>query len=69
MDRTPETDMTMKTDPKTDLLLRIGHLFGEWRVRARDRRQLATLTDRELRDIGLSPGEAAMETAKPFWMI
>ncbi len=61
--------VTRKTEPRTDLLLRASHLLGEWRARARDRRQLAGLTARELRDIGVSPGEAAMEAAKPFWLI
>jgi len=61
--------MTRKTEPKTDLLLRASHLLWEWRARSRDRSQLAALGHRELRDIGLSPGEAAMEAAKPFWMV
>ncbi|MGG5819955.1 DUF1127 domain-containing protein [Falsiroseomonas sp. HW251] len=58
-----------KTEPRTDLLLRFGHLVGEWRARSRDRALLASLGHRELRDIGLSPGEAAMEASKPFWMV
>jgi uncharacterized protein YjiS (DUF1127 family) len=58
-----------RSEPRTDLLLRASHLVGEWRARARERAQLAGLGHRELRDIGLSPGEAAMEAAKPFWMV
>ncbi len=38
-----------------------------WRARAQERRLLAVMTDRELRDIGVSPGEAIAETSKPFW--
>jgi len=35
--------------------------------RARQRRGLDALTDDQLRDIGLSRGEALREAAKPFW--
>jgi len=39
-----------------------------WLERGRQRRELATLTERELRDIGLSRLDVARETAKPFWL-
>lgn len=35
--------------------------------RARERRILAGLDARELRDIGITPYEAGMEARKPFW--
>ena len=35
--------------------------------RADQRRQLAQLDERMLRDIGLSHGDVLRETAKPFW--
>jgi uncharacterized protein YjiS (DUF1127 family) len=38
-----------------------------WRARAQERRTLAAMTHRELRDIGISPGEANAEARKPFW--
>jgi uncharacterized protein YjiS (DUF1127 family) len=38
-----------------------------WLDRARERRRLAQLTDRELRDIGLNRYEARHESRKPFW--
>ena len=38
-----------------------------WFQRARQRRQLAQLTDRELRDIGVTRVEAQAEAAKAFW--
>jgi uncharacterized protein YjiS (DUF1127 family) len=38
-----------------------------WRERARQRRVLASLDGRMLRDIGLSGGMARQESAKPFW--
>jgi uncharacterized protein YjiS (DUF1127 family) len=38
-----------------------------WCDRARERRTLAQLTDRELRDAGLNRYEAQEECRKPFW--
>lgn len=39
----------------------------DWLDRARSRRQLARLDDRQLRDIGVSRTDADREAAKPFW--
>jgi uncharacterized protein YjiS (DUF1127 family) len=39
----------------------------EWRRRARSRRQLRSLTPREIRDFCLDPMEAEREVNKPFW--
>ena len=38
-----------------------------WHWRARTRRQLLTLGDRMLADIGVSRMDASREAAKPFW--
>jgi uncharacterized protein YjiS (DUF1127 family) len=38
-----------------------------WFERSRQRRALATLDDRLLRDIGLTRAEAQREATKPFW--
>ena len=38
-----------------------------WHRRARERDQLAHLDLRMLRDIGVTPSEAARECDKPFW--
>ena len=38
-----------------------------WDQRQRTRRQLAKLNDSQLRDIGLSRGDAQLEAYKPFW--
>ena len=41
--------------------------LAEWQLLARQRRELRQLTDRELKDIGLSRVDAEREAAKPFW--
>jgi uncharacterized protein YjiS (DUF1127 family) len=38
-----------------------------WRIRVRERQELAGLTSRELRDFGASRSEAIGEVRKPFW--
>ncbi len=49
------------------VLARIGSEVGEWRRRLRDRRALAAMSDRSLRDIGLTRYDADWEARKPFW--
>jgi uncharacterized protein YjiS (DUF1127 family) len=49
------------------VLARIGSEVGEWRRRLRDRRALAVMSDRSLRDIGLTRYDADWEARKPFW--
>jgi uncharacterized protein YjiS (DUF1127 family) len=41
--------------------------LDDWRRRARDRRQLARMSDAELRDIGCSQADVHREINKPFW--
>jgi uncharacterized protein YjiS (DUF1127 family) len=43
------------------------HRFVEWQQRAAGRWELMTLTDRDLRDIGIGRSEAEAEANKPFW--
>ena len=38
-----------------------------WRQRMRDRAELAQLTARDARDLGVDPGAIAYEISKPFW--
>jgi uncharacterized protein YjiS (DUF1127 family) len=38
-----------------------------WLERARERRQLLALSDRALKDFGMSFADAAKEGDKPFW--
>jgi uncharacterized protein YjiS (DUF1127 family) len=42
-------------------------LIAEWLHRIESRRDLAALTDRELRDIGITRVDALGEAEKPFW--
>jgi uncharacterized protein YjiS (DUF1127 family) len=44
------------------------HSVSRWFARSRQRRDLAELDAHLLRDIGVTPGEAAREAAKPFWV-
>jgi uncharacterized protein YjiS (DUF1127 family) len=44
------------------VLARIGSEVAEWR-----RRALAAMSDRSLRDIGLTRYDADWEASKPFW--
>jgi len=39
----------------------------EWRRRARDRAELATLDERTLADIGVTRADAEFLVNKPFW--
>jgi len=41
--------------------------IAEWQERVAGRRELMTLTDRELHDIGITRSEAEAEASKPFW--
>jgi uncharacterized protein YjiS (DUF1127 family) len=46
---------------------RLIALVGTWRRHVRGRRELALMSDRSLRDIGLTRYEAFQEIRKPFW--
>jgi uncharacterized protein YjiS (DUF1127 family) len=49
------------------LLLQAGAVMSLWYERSRQRRQLARMEDRLLRDIGLDRASAMEEASKPFW--
>lgn len=42
-------------------------LMALWRHRARERHLLAAMSERDLRDIGLTSLDAIQEANKPFW--
>ena len=49
------------------VLAQLADTLHVWRQRYEARRELAQWSDRDLHDIGLSSGDVAFETAKPFW--
>ena len=49
--------------------LRVADLVLLWHQRVRQRRQLACLSDRMLRDIGLTRADVFAESSKPFWRL
>lgn len=51
------------------LIQTAADLICDWHRRRMERRELACLSDRELRDFGLSRGEAHTELCKPFWRV
>jgi uncharacterized protein YjiS (DUF1127 family) len=52
------------------LWLRVGtDLLLTWHARARQRRQLLSLSDHMLRDLGLTRADVMAEASKPFWRL
>jgi uncharacterized protein YjiS (DUF1127 family) len=47
----------------------VSQLFAIWRRRTQERRELANLDRRTIRDLGLSPSEIQFEANKPFWRV
>ncbi len=45
----------------------LSEAFSTWRERAAQRRALARLDDRLLRDMGLTRSDVEEEVQKPFW--
>jgi len=41
--------------------------LAEWRERAEQRKHLAGMNERMLKDVGISRADAAREANKPFW--
>jgi uncharacterized protein YjiS (DUF1127 family) len=46
---------------------RLFDLLDTWQTRIDERRQLAALDERQLKDAGLCGAEVASEARKPFW--
>ncbi len=44
-----------------------NQIFATWRRRARERRELAILDYRTVRDLGMNPSQIQFEANKPFW--
>jgi uncharacterized protein YjiS (DUF1127 family) len=49
------------------LLSQLADTLHTWRQRYQTRRELASWSDRELHDIGMSWSDVAHEADKPFW--
>jgi uncharacterized protein YjiS (DUF1127 family) len=49
------------------LLGQLAETFHVWRQRYASRRELASWSDRELHDIGVSSSDVIYEASKPFW--
>jgi uncharacterized protein YjiS (DUF1127 family) len=48
---------------------RLRQRLAAWNARRQANAQLLTLDDHELKDIGLSRGQALFEHDKPFWRV
>jgi len=48
-------------------LVRLADTVSQWLERARGRRQLRSLDDRLLHDLGVTRADVEREAAKPFW--
>jgi len=63
----PAQPAVRKRDHPASYLRRALALFDTWRQRSRDRRALALMDERSLRDLGLTHYEVFYEVRKPFW--
>ena len=61
------THETMTNHHVGGVLVQLSETLQTWRQRYRTRQELAQWTDRDLHDVGLSKGDIAFETEKPFW--
>lgn len=61
------TLQSMTNIEPTDWLGQARRQISRWRRLARQRRQLAAFSLRELQDIGITPADAWREIHKPFW--
>ena len=58
---------TIPSRPAHRPMPRARMLIAQWYARWSSRRQLASMDDRMLRDIGLGARERSREVRKPFW--
>jgi uncharacterized protein YjiS (DUF1127 family) len=65
--RAPSRTTTLPFPTGTSLVRRLRLALHLAAARRRDRKALAQLDAHLLRDIGLTPDEAYVETVKPFW--
>ena len=53
--------------PRESLPARFVAVMRLWRKRAQQRAELAQLSARDARDLGVDPGVISYEASKPFW--
>jgi uncharacterized protein YjiS (DUF1127 family) len=58
---------TVHALPVLSLVRELTSTLHTWRRRSTERDMLTCLTERDLRDMGISRYEAAQEACKPFW--
>lgn len=67
----PFAAIAVRRARRSSALPRLIVRFARWcalcHARAAQRRHLAELDERMLKDVGLTPAEAARESAKPWW--
>jgi len=60
---------TLLADSTGNLIAKFSRTVNDWRQRSKSRAQLASLSAHALRDIGISPTDAMIESNKPFWEV
>lgn len=64
----PHGNVPQQTGASRDgLVSRAAEVYWLWRQRHRSRANLIGLPDADLKDLGLSRGDAEQEWEKPFW--
>ena len=66
-DHTLHLATTSSALPALSTTQRIFDTLLAWIDRARERRQLAAMSDVQLKDVGLNRVDIHAETGKPFW--
>ena len=61
------TPVSMTNHHGTGFFAQLGETFRTWRARQQQRRELASWSERDLHDVGLSRSDIAYEAEKPFW--
>jgi uncharacterized protein YjiS (DUF1127 family) len=61
------THESMINHHEPGILSQLADLLHVWRQRYQSRRELASWSERELHDIGISWSDIAYEAEKPFW--
>lgn len=64
---TMNLDVTFIRPRRVSVWNQLKQSFGEWRRRARSRRELMYLGESDLNDLGISRCDVQSEASKPFW--